>query len=57
MAKSVPEKIREAIISQVPIGRLGEASEIAHCVIFLPSVEVGLITGSTITANVDQYIV
>ena len=57
MVKAVPEKVREAIISQIPVGRLGEASEIARCVTFLASEEAGFITGSTITANGGQYIV
>jgi acetoacetyl-CoA reductase len=49
--------VRDAIISQIPVGRLGEASEIARCVIFLASDQAGFITGSTITANGGQYIV
>jgi acetoacetyl-CoA reductase len=57
MVKAVPEKVRDAIISQIPVGRLGEASEIARCVIFLASDQAGFITGSTITANGGQYIV
>ena len=57
MVKAVPEKVRDAIISQIPVGRLGEASEIARCVIFLASEQAGFITGSTITANGGQYIV
>ena len=57
MVKAVPEKVQDAIISQIPVGRLGEASEIARCVIFLASDQAGFITGSTITANGGQYIV
>ena len=55
MVKAVSEKVRDAIISQIPVGRLGEASEIARCVIFLASNQAGFITGSTITANGGQY--
>jgi len=57
MVKAVPEEVRETIVSQIPVGRLGEASEIARCVIFLASDKAGFITGSTITANGGQYIV
>tara|TARA_B110000459_G_scaffold123534_1_gene135915 strand:- start:133 stop:588 length:456 start_codon:yes stop_codon:yes gene_type:complete len=57
MVKAVPEEVREAIVSQIPVGRLGEASEIARCVIFLASDKAGFITGSTITANGGQYMV
>jgi acetoacetyl-CoA reductase len=55
MVMAVPEKIRESIIAQIPVGRLGEADEIARCVVFLASDEAGFITGSTITANGGQY--
>jgi acetoacetyl-CoA reductase len=55
MVMAVPEKVREAIIAQIPVGRLGEADEIARCVVFLASDEAGFITGSTITANGGQY--
>ena len=57
MVKAVSEEVRETIVSQIPVGRLGEASEIARCVIFLASDKAGFITGSTITANGGQYIV
>ncbi|TPO03183.1 beta-ketoacyl-ACP reductase [Mesorhizobium sp. B1-1-5] len=55
MVMAVPEKVRESIIAQIPVGRLGEPEEIARCVAFLASDEAGFITGSTITANGGQY--
>ncbi len=55
MVMAVPEKIREQIIAQIPVGRLGEPEEIARCVVFLASDEAGFITGSTLTANGGQY--
>ncbi|MDG4883656.1 beta-ketoacyl-ACP reductase [Mesorhizobium sp. WSM4884] len=57
MVMAVPEKVRESIIAQIPVGRLGEPEEIARCVVFLASDEAGFITGSTITANGGQYFV
>jgi acetoacetyl-CoA reductase len=57
MVMAVPEKVRESIIAQIPVGRLGEAAEIARCVVFLSSDDAGFITGSTITANGGQYFV
>ncbi len=56
MVMAVPEKVRESIIAQIPVGRLGEPAEIARCVVFLASDEAGFITGSTLTANGGQYI-
>ena len=54
MVMAVPEKIRESIIAQIPAGRLGEADEIARCVVFLASDDAGFITGSTLSANGGQ---
>ena len=56
MVMAVPEKIRDSIVAQIPTGRLGEASEIARCVVFLVSDDAGFITGSTLTANGGQYL-
>jgi acetoacetyl-CoA reductase len=55
MVMAVPEKVREGIIAQIPVGRLGEPDEIARCVAFLVSDEASFITGSTISANGGQY--
>ena len=55
MVMAVPEKVRESIIAQIPVGRLGTPEEIARCVVFLASEEAGFITGSTISANGGQY--
>lgn len=56
MVMAVPEDVlNNVIIPQIPVGRLGEASEIARCVTFLASDDAGFITGSTISANGGQY--
>jgi acetoacetyl-CoA reductase len=55
MVMAVPEKAREAIIAQIPVGRLGEPEEIARCVVFLASEDASFITGSTLSANGGQY--
>ncbi|OWU85412.1 acetoacetyl-CoA reductase [Oceanicola sp. 22II-s10i] len=57
MVMAVPEKVREAIIGQIPTGRLGEPEEIARCVVFLAADDAGFINGSTITANGAQHLV
>ncbi|MFT4182594.1 MAG: beta-ketoacyl-ACP reductase [Rhizobium sp.] len=57
MVRAVPEKVlKEHILPQIPVGRLGEPEEIARCVVFLASDEAGFITGSTLTANGGQYL-
>ncbi|MBO6519388.1 MAG: acetoacetyl-CoA reductase [Rhodospirillales bacterium] len=56
MVRAVPEEVLNTkIIPQIPVGRLGEAEEIARCVSFLASDDAGFITGSTLTANGGQY--
>ena len=57
MMSTIPEKVmNEVILPQIPVGRLGEAEEIARCVAFLASDDAGFITGSTISANGGQYL-
>jgi acetoacetyl-CoA reductase len=56
MVMAVPEKVREAIISTIPVGRLGEPDEIARAVVFLASDDAGFVTGSTMTVNGGQYL-
>ena len=56
MVMAVPQDVREkSIIPQIAVGRLGEADEIARCVVFLAADEAGFITGSTLSANGGQY--
>ena len=57
MVKAVPQDVLEkSILPYIPVGRLGEPSEIARCVVFLASDDAGFITGSTLTANGGQYL-
>jgi len=55
MVMAVAEDVRAKIVAQIPVGRLGEAAEIARCVVFLASDDAGFITGSTLGANGGQY--
>ncbi len=55
MVKAVPENVLQKIVAQIPVGRLGEASEIARCVAFLISENAGFITGETLSVNGGQY--
>lgn len=56
MVQAVPPKVLESIIATIPVGRLGQADEIAHCVAFLADEKSGFITGTTLTCNGAQYI-
>jgi len=58
MVKAIDEKVlKERIIPQIPVGRLGEPEEMARCVVFLAADDAGFITGSTISANGGQNFV
>ncbi len=56
MVMAVPEPIRQKIVAEIPVGRLGEAEEVARCVLFLVADEAGWITGSTLTVNGGHYL-
>lgn len=56
MVAAVDESVLQKIISGIPVGRLGEADEIARCVAFLADEKAGFITGSVLTVNGGQYI-
>jgi acetoacetyl-CoA reductase len=48
--------VREQIIAQIPVGRLGEPSEIARVVAFLADDASSFITGANISVNGGQYV-
>jgi acetoacetyl-CoA reductase len=56
MVAAVPEEVlKTKILPLIPVGRLGEADEIARTVLFLAGDDAGFITGSTVTINGGQY--
>jgi acetoacetyl-CoA reductase len=55
LLSGVSEEVMKAIVGQIPVGRLGEADEVARCVVFLAADEAGWITGSTLTINGGQF--
>ena len=56
MVAAVPQPVLESIIAGIPVNRLGQADEIAHCVTFLCDEKAGFVTGATLAANGGQYI-
>ncbi|GAB4351588.1 MAG: beta-ketoacyl-ACP reductase [Gammaproteobacteria bacterium] len=55
MVMAIPEKVREQIVAQIPVGRLGQPSEIGRAVAFLADDEAGFITGSNLAINGGQH--
>src|ERR1700757_2933877 len=52
MVKAMSQEVlQKNVLPQIPIGRLGEAEELARCVVFLASDDAGLITGSALPAH------
>ncbi len=51
MTKVLPDEQRDAMLSQVPLGRLGEGEDIANAVLFLASGGGAYITGETLHVN------
>ena len=55
MVMAVPEEVREKIVAQIPIGRLGRPEEIAHAVAFFTTDEASWITGANLAINGGHY--
>lgn len=57
MTDALNEEQASAMLSQVPLGKLGQTSDIAHAVAFLCSDQAGYITGETIHVNGGMYMI
>lgn len=51
MTRGLPDDQKAAMLSQIPLGRLGEVADIAGPVVFLASPAAGYITGETVHVN------
>ena len=55
MTKSLTEAQTTALMTQIPLGRLGHGSDIAHAVAFLASPQAGYITGTELHVNGGMF--
>ena len=55
MVRAVPARVLERIVERIPVGRLGQASDIARGVVFLTADDADFITGSTLSINGGQH--
>jgi 3-oxoacyl-[acyl-carrier protein] reductase len=51
MTQNLPEKVREAMLAQIPLNRFGTPEEVAHAVAFLASDQAAYITGQVMHVN------
>ncbi|HEU4842667.1 MAG TPA: SDR family oxidoreductase, partial [Burkholderiaceae bacterium] len=56
MVEQVPEDVmRNRILPQIPVGRLGEPAEVAGLIAYLSSEEAAFVTGANIAINGGQH--
>ncbi|WKB54592.1 3-oxoacyl-ACP reductase FabG [Eleftheria terrae] len=55
MTKALSQQQTEALMGQIPLGRLGRAEDIAHAVAFLASPQAGYVTGTELHVNGGMY--
>ncbi len=55
MTRALSQEQKDALIAQIPLGRLGTPEDVAHAVAFLASPEASYITGTTLHINGGMY--
>jgi 3-oxoacyl-[acyl-carrier protein] reductase len=51
LTRGLPENVKDRIKGQVPVGRFGEAAEVANVVAFLAGESTGYVTGQTVAVD------
>ena len=55
MTRALPQAQREALLGQIPLGRLGDAGDVAAAVAYLASPGAGYVTGCVLHVNGGMY--
>jgi 3-oxoacyl-[acyl-carrier protein] reductase len=56
MTKNLPEDAKKYMITQVPLGRIGQPEDVAAAVVFLCSDEAAYVTGQVLRVNGGMYV-
>lgn len=56
MVMGIPDKVKEKILTQIPLGRFGRPKEVARAVVYLASDEAAYITGHVLNINGGMYL-
>lgn len=51
MIEGIPDKVRDKLLSQIPLKRFGTAAEVARCVVYMVSADGDYITGAELSIN------
>jgi 3-oxoacyl-[acyl-carrier protein] reductase len=51
MTDKLPQNVKDALLTRIPLGRMGTGAEIAAAIVFLASEEAGYITGTVLDVN------
>ncbi len=55
MTRALPAAQRDALLAQIPLGRLGKPEDVAAAVLYLASPKAGYVTGATVHVNGGMY--
>ena len=55
MTDALPEKVKQELMAQIPLERLGSSDDIAHAVLFLAAETSAYITGQVLAVNGGMY--
>ncbi len=56
MVQKIPDKVRDKILAQIPMGRFGTSREVARSVVYLLSPDADYITGAVLNLNGGMYL-
>jgi 3-oxoacyl-[acyl-carrier protein] reductase len=51
MTDALPPKVQEELLARIPLGRMGQDSEVAAAIVYLSSDEAGYVTGHVLDVN------